>query len=112
MKLTYNDALIKLRQQAVNLLEGRHLETNGIPSRTKFTDDNDCYGCEHIYHTYGAAASDDCTKVSLEGLCPTANVVQKMYGLREKSWCTVNKESPTVLFTVIKTIDVMLEERK
>ncbi len=109
---TFEEALILTRKQAVNLLEGRYEEYNGIPPETRFMGRNDCYGCEYVHHKYTGLEPKDTCEQSTEKLdCPCAVLASRVNGTPPSWICTINDNVPETLFKAINEIDILLEER-
>lgn len=91
---SYEQALRYTRRQAVNLLEGRNLDTNGCPRSHGVV----CYGCEY-------SGPDGCDT------CPIHEVGVRLRDNHGQGSCYVDKRDPVELYKVIQVIDTMLEER-
>jgi len=101
-KLTYRSTLKKLRQQAINVLEGRYVDNVGTHGNTNFSADVECYGCEYVFQQTGKECS---TFPEID--CPVEAVAQR---IRALSVCWIDNNDPKQVFKAIQVIDKMLEE--
>jgi len=108
MKLTYEIVLKKTRRQAVNLLEGRFTDNDGVDPRVKFIY-TACYGCEYIVHEYNRYACEECPLYILAHRVREILSVKYLSGGFED--CDIDERHPDSLFLVINEIDEMLEGR-
>ena len=103
MKLTYRKVLEQTQKQAINLLSGRYLGTNGRPPNAKVRL---CYGC--TYSELIHVLSRRCPQPRKAGVCQHVRPQVLAERMRIEDCRNIDTNDPKMLIKAVLTIDKML----